>query len=135
MAKKITELGKEMRPVTEFAFPLLSILGEEDYRKIVDARDVFAKKHYTQDYTWVPEPEVEEEDLVPGLKLEAVIWNPANPQAIINGQLVEINDSINEVKVVKIKKESVVVMKEDKEYSLKFMETVFCLSPIGGQGQ
>ena len=55
-----TELMEEMRLVTEFAFSPLSILDEEDNRKIVNARDVFAKKRHTQEYTWVPEPEVEE---------------------------------------------------------------------------
>ena len=52
-------LMEEMRLVTEFAFPALSILDEEDNPKIVDARDVIAKKRHSQEFTWVQEAEVE----------------------------------------------------------------------------
>ena len=53
------ELEKRMRLVAEYAFPLLSIFGEQEDEKIVDARGIFAKKRHTQEYRWVLEPEIE----------------------------------------------------------------------------
>lgn len=53
------ELEKKMRLVGEYAFPLLSIFGEQEDEKIVDARGIFAKKRHAQEYTWVLDAEIE----------------------------------------------------------------------------
>jgi len=48
---------EEARLAMEILPPLAP---EEDQRRVVDARHLFAKKRYDDDYTWRPAPEIED---------------------------------------------------------------------------
>jgi len=54
-----------------------------------------------------------QEDIIPPLpKLEisGIVWNTPRPQAIINGQVVDIGDNLNEIKIVTIKKTGISIL-------------------------
>ena len=52
------------------------------------------------------------------LKLQGVIWGGKFPQAIINGKVVKIGDTIDRALVVDITKDGVVLFLDGKQYSL-----------------
>ncbi len=55
---------------------------------------------------------------LPSLTVQGVIWGGAVPCAIINNQVLKQGDSIAEVKIIKIKKESIEVLYKGGNYSL-----------------
>jgi hypothetical protein len=52
------------------------------------------------------------------LKLQGVIWGGKFPQAIINGKVVKIGDTIDRVLVVDITKDGVLLFLDGKQYNL-----------------
>lgn len=54
------------------------------------------------------------------LHLEAILWNPASPLAVINGQLVKTNDAVNDVTILRIDKDTVTVNKGRLSQMLEF---------------
>ena len=46
---------------------------------------------------------------LPKLTIEGMIWNTNMPQAIVNGQVVRIDDTIEGVRIVKIEKQGITV--------------------------
>lgn len=64
-----------------------------------------------------PAPVIEEKDLPP-LKVTGLVWNSKRPQAIINGQVVGVGETIGEVKIVSIRPDGVDVLFQDKIITL-----------------
>ena len=60
-----------------------------------------------------PVPVIAEKDL-PLLKVTGLVWNSKRPQAIINGQVVGVGETIGEVKIVNIRPDGVDVLFQDK---------------------
>lgn len=56
---------------------------------------------------------------LPDLKLQAIFWGTANPQAIINRQTVSVGDTIEGVKIISISKNGVTVSINGQETELK----------------
>jgi len=55
---------------------------------------------------------------LPTLNLEGVILEGKFPLAIINGNVLKINDTFNDVKVIRIEKEGVSILYHGEEYRL-----------------
>ena len=56
---------------------------------------------------------------VSGLKLEGILWHhDAEPNAIINGEVLSAGDNIGGLKVVEIQKDAVIVNDGEKNYKL-----------------
>lgn len=55
---------------------------------------------------------------LPDFIVQGVIWGSSTPQAIINGSVVQLNDTIEEAKVVNIGREGVTVLFYGKEYKI-----------------
>lgn len=64
-----------------------------------------------------PVPVIEEKD-IPSLKVTGLVWNSKKPQAIINGQVVGVGETIGEVKIVSIRPDGVDVLFQDKIITL-----------------
>ena len=45
--------------------------------------------------------------VLPSVTISGLIWNSDRPQAIINGQVVDIGDTVNEMKIVRIEKDGI----------------------------
>ncbi|MFH1867733.1 MAG: hypothetical protein ABH843_02065 [Candidatus Omnitrophota bacterium] len=54
-----------------------------------------------------------------GIKLEGIIWDQANPTAVINGGIYQAGDSIKNINILKIKKQSLTVTDGKKEYNIE----------------
>ncbi len=54
------------------------------------------------------------------LVLEGVIWNAVKPQALINGNIVKVGETVGDAKVLEIRKDGVKVRDQEKEYYLRF---------------
>jgi hypothetical protein len=46
---------------------------------------------------------------IPKLTIEGIIWNTYMPQAIVNGQVVRIGDTVSGVKIAKIEKQGITI--------------------------
>jgi hypothetical protein len=46
---------------------------------------------------------------LPKLMIEGIIWNTHMPQAIVNGQVVRIGDTVSGVKIMKIEKQGITI--------------------------
>lgn len=66
------------------------------------------------DHTLPPSP--------PPLKLQAVIWNPKRPSAIINGTTVFVGDRIQDFKTTKITQDSATLSRSGEEKILKMVQ-------------
>lgn len=62
----------------------------------------------------LPGPVTLEEKNLPSLKVTGLVWNSKRPQAIINGQVVGVGETIGEVKIVSIRPDGVDVLYQDK---------------------
>lgn len=51
---------------------------------------------------------------LPGLNVSGLVWNTVRPQAIINGQIVGIGDTVLGVKIVDIQKAGIAVLFNEK---------------------
>lgn len=69
----------------------------------------------------IPEPEIvkEPEIPVPHVTISGIIWNSDRPQAIINGKIVDIGDTILDLKITDIQKSGVEAMFHGKSVTLK----------------
>jgi len=63
------------------------------------------------------------------LRIDAIIWNKKNPQAIINGNLLAEKDTISGATIVTIQEDSVVLEKEGVRHSLEFNKFNLNLRP------
>ena len=54
------------------------------------------------------------------LSLQGVIWSSGRPQAIVNGKIVKIGDTIQDAEVLDIRKDGVKMRDKDREFSLRF---------------
>ncbi len=59
-----------------------------------------------------------EETIPSDLKINGIVWGGDRPQAIINGQVVSIGDTIQEAKVIAITKQGVAVRYKSKKITL-----------------
>ncbi|MFH1416145.1 MAG: hypothetical protein ABIH89_08710 [Elusimicrobiota bacterium] len=59
------------------------------------------------------------EEQMPSITLQAIIWDPANPNVIINGEVLSRGDSIKGVRVVSITQTSVTVVWHSQKKVLK----------------
>ena len=50
-----------------------------------------------------PPPEIKEKPL-PNITINGIIWNSARPQAIVNGKIVDVGDTIAEIYITDIRK-------------------------------
>lgn len=64
-----------------------------------------------------------------GLRLEAILWSPTKPQAIINGRLLSVSDRLDGATVIKIGRESTTVRKGEFYHTLGFNEIQIDLQP------
>ena len=64
-----------------------------------------------------------------GLRLEAIIWSPTKPQAIINGRLLSVSDRLEGSTVIKIDRESATVRNGELYHTLGFDEIQIDLQP------
>lgn len=55
---------------------------------------------------------------LPSLTVKGIIWGSSTPCAIINNKVVKQGDSIEEVRIIKIEKESIEVLYRGWDYSL-----------------
>lgn len=62
-----------------------------------------------------PKPMVEEPIKPPEVKIAGLIWNTDHPQAIVNGQIVQVGDQIGEWKIQKIDREGIEISFRDKK--------------------
>lgn len=67
----------------------------------------------------VPKPAPEQQATLPTLTITGLVWNSDRPQAIINGAVVDIGDTVASVKVIAIRKESVDVLFQDKKITIQ----------------
>ena len=68
-----------------------------------------------EDITWPPrilEP-------LPGIHIAGVVWDTDRPQAIIDGQIVGIGDTVSGVKITDIQKTGVTVLFQDRTETLE----------------
>ena len=65
-----------------------------------------------------PEPEVKEREL-PNVIVSGIIWNSDRPQAIINGKIVDIGDTIQEIQITNIRKSAVDGVFDGRTVTLK----------------
>jgi len=57
---------------------------------------------------------------LPAMNVTGLVWNSKRPQAIINGQVVNIGDTVSDAKIIKITK---------NEIEFLYMETTFKITP------
>lgn len=78
------------------------------------------KTETVQPETQQPPPTKEEIIVIPPpmLEISGIVWNTKNPQAIINDQVVVIGDTIENSKVVDIRKDGVDVIFSEKLFTL-----------------
>lgn len=55
-----------------------------------------------------------EEVILPMLNIQGLIWNTDTPQAIINGKVVKIGDTVEEVKIIDIEKAGLTIVYQGK---------------------
>jgi len=60
----------------------------------------------------------EAENRLPEMNIQGIVWQSDNPQAIIDGQVVKVGDTIKEAKVIKIAKEGVSFVYQEKLFTL-----------------
>lgn len=53
------------------------------------------------------------------IKLEGIMWDENNPNAVINGGIYEKGDNIGNMTILKIDKQSIVVSDGNKEYTIR----------------
>ena len=53
------------------------------------------------------EPPVVEERPLPSITVSGIIWNSDRPQAIINGQIVDVGDTVSEIQITGIRKAAI----------------------------
>ena len=57
--------------------------------------------------------------ILPDLDLELIFWSPNRPLAIINKELVELGDSVGEVRIINIEPHAVIVVYYGKQFRLE----------------
>ena len=67
----------------------------------------------------VSQPKLKPVVTAPNLNISGLVWNSNRPQAIINGQVVSIGDTVNDVKIMNIKKTGVEVSYQGVTMTIK----------------
>jgi hypothetical protein len=82
----------------------------ERYEYVPSGKDPFTNMLQAYLYTMQKvRPEEETTFPMPKLTIEGIIWNTQIPQAIVNGQVVRIGDTIEGVKIEKIEKQGITI--------------------------
>ena len=58
--------------------------------------------------------------LPPQLKVHGIVWGSARPQAIINNKVVDIGDTINEIKIINIASNGIDVLYKGKNFTIGY---------------
>lgn len=69
------------------------------------------------------------------LKIEGILWNKTNPQAIINGRLVSVNDELQGLTIKKIDKDSLTLKRGNIVHKLEFTDSIINLKTKTGNGK
>ncbi|MCA9398721.1 MAG: hypothetical protein KC618_03145 [Candidatus Omnitrophica bacterium] len=64
-------------------------------------------------------PQVKQPTRMPTFNISGIVWNSDRPQAIINGSVKDIGDSIDGVKIISIHKEGIDVSFQGKNMTIK----------------
>lgn len=59
---------------------------------------------------------------LPGINIAGVVWNTGRPQAIINGQIVGIGDTVSGVKILDVKKMGITVLFQGRTETLEIKQ-------------
>lgn len=59
---------------------------------------------------------------LPGINIVGVVWNTDRPQAILNGQIVGIGDTVSGVKITDIQKTGITVLFQDRTETLEIKQ-------------
>jgi type II secretory pathway component PulC len=59
------------------------------------------------------------ENILMDLRVEGIIWDEDNPIAVVNGKVVGVGDSVNGVKIIKIKQNEVIFDVQGKTVPVK----------------
>lgn len=86
-----------------------------------DLDSIFSKTQIRRDPFVLGGPEKlgEETEAEMGLELTAIAWDQQRPLAIINNEVVGVNDEINGAKIVAIEKNKVRLTKDNQTWELK----------------
>lgn len=86
-----------------------------------DLDSIFSKTQIRRDPFILGGPEKlgEEAEDETGLELTAIAWDQQRPLAIINNEVVGVNDEINGAKIVAIEKNKVKLTKDNQTWELK----------------
>ena len=68
-----------------------------------------------EEQAYIPKPTI----ALPKFSISGIIWNSKRPQAIINGQIVEVGDTISEIKITGIHKEGIEGLFDGKPVTIK----------------
>ncbi len=61
-----------------------------------------------------------EQDIFVDFTLQAIIWSPAKPQAVINGQLVAVGDMVEGALITHISQTKVLLSKNSRTHTMQF---------------
>lgn len=81
-------------------------------------RDPFQKELKETRGSVSEEQKLGEEQPLPSLAVQAMVWGGDLPQAIINNKVVKEGDIIEGVKIVKIEKSGVTILHRERQYQL-----------------
>jgi hypothetical protein len=65
------------------------------------------------------EPVVDSQSPLPDFVIQGIVWNTEMPQAILNGQVIRIGDTIEGVKVLQIEKEGITILYRGEKLLIK----------------
>lgn len=90
------------------------------------AKTVPAEGVGLEDYDWIRDPfsgkiYSGKEEIV-DLRLSGIVWDEKNPSALVNGEVVQENDTVGPYKVIKIYRDKVVFSSATKNFELKLQQ-------------
>ncbi len=65
------------------------------------------------------------EKTLPSFSVQGIIWGTKLPQAIVDGQVVEVGDKIEEAEIIKINKEGITFLYQDEQYKVPVEHTSY----------
>ena len=69
------------------------------------------------------------------LRLQGIVWGARFPQAIINGEVLKIGDSLDGIRIVDIDKHGVRLFLDGKNYILSLTSSVTEVDPLSDSGE
>ncbi len=67
-----------------------------------------------------PPPVVREKPKPPQLNISGIVWNTERPQAIVNGQVITVGDTISAFTITKIDKNGIILSNGEDEYMVPY---------------